>query len=118
TDTETTESKDKASGETHKGEATYYDPGVGAGSCGEQGSSSGLTVAVNSADMANGANPNANPNCGRTVTIRSGGKSVQATVTDTCPGCKKGDLDLSPDTMKTLFPNAEEIGRGDIEWNF
>lgn len=44
-----------------------YTPGLG--SCGITNSASDFIAAMNHVDMANGANPNNNPNCNRRVAI-------------------------------------------------
>ena len=51
-------------------------------------------------------NPNENPVCGKSITITSGGKSVQATITDRCPGCAQGGLDLTPSLFEQFAVSA------------
>ncbi|KAF9117350.1 hypothetical protein BGW39_002263 [Mortierella sp. 14UC] len=56
--------------------------------------------------------------CGKSVRITSGGKSVTARVTDTCPSkyCTSGSLDLSQAAFKKLAP----LGTGviSISWEY
>ena len=71
---------------TFSGKATFYDPSVGAGSCGQTMQSSDYIIALNAAQMQasyNGGNPNENPLCGKKLVLRHNGKTVQATITDT-----------------------------------
>ena len=97
----------------YTGEITYYDPGMG--SCGVSSGPNDMIVAVAHGIMANGANPNANPLCGKTVTIDYNGKQTTATIVDTCPGCSGNDLDMSPALFKAVAPSGD--GRvGNVNW--
>jgi expansin (peptidoglycan-binding protein) len=98
------------------GDATYYNPSAGVNSCGTQASDSDIMAAMNVAQMQNGANPNANPNCGRKVTLQGPKGSVTVTILDTCPGCASGDLDLSPAAFDKIADQAQ--GRVPITWNW
>merc|ERR1712093_678267 len=82
-------SSSSASGQ-FSGRATFYSQGGAAGSCGNYASDSDYVVAVNAAQMNSGW-------CGKTVKVTNtaNGKSITATVADTCPGCGYGSLDLS-----------------------
>ncbi|KAI0056735.1 hypothetical protein BV25DRAFT_1547381 [Artomyces pyxidatus] len=100
------------------GQGTFFTPGLGA--CGKTSSSSDLIVAV-STDVFNGfpgagADPNANPICGKTITANFQGKSVTVEVVDECPGCAANDLDFSPAAFDQLAD--ESLGRIDITWSF
>ncbi|KAF1814534.1 hypothetical protein P152DRAFT_370653, partial [Eremomyces bilateralis CBS 781.70] len=99
----------------YTGEITYYDPGMG--SCGESHSSDEMIAAVAFGVMKNGANPNANPLCGKTITISYKGKQTKAKVVDTCPGCTGADLDLSPSLFKAVAPSGDGRVAG-VEWWF
>lgn len=98
------------------GDATYYNPSAGTNSCGTQSSDSDMMAAMNVAQMGNGANPNANPNCGKKVAIKGPKGSVTVTIMDTCPGCKSGDIDLSPAAFDKIADQAQ--GRVPITWNW
>ncbi|KAI0742254.1 hypothetical protein C8Q80DRAFT_1050949, partial [Daedaleopsis nitida] len=50
------------------------------------------------------ANPNLNPMCGRQMRVTAAGRSVTATVVDTCPGYR-----LSPTAFQQLAPLS--VGR-------
>jgi expansin (peptidoglycan-binding protein) len=101
---------------SYSGDATYYNPSAGTNSCGTQASDSDLMVALNTAQMANGANPNANPNCGRQISVTGPKGSVTVTVLDTCPGCSNNDLDLSPAAFDKIADQAQ--GRVPITWDW
>ena len=56
------------------------------------------------------------PNCGRCVRIQYQGKTVNARVVDSCPGCPSTSLDLSP----PVFSALDHLDRGvlQIQWEF
>ncbi|CAO3615781.1 unnamed protein product [Mucor hiemalis] len=108
-------SKSSSSGSgSHSGDATYY--GTGLGSCGEVSKDSDMIVALNHGQMANGANPNHNQLCGKTITAHGPKGSVTVKIVDTCPGCAVGDLDLSPAAFNKIADMAK--GRVPITWDF
>lgn len=89
--------------------ATFYDTSVGLGSCGNYNGNSAYTVAMNAAQMNSGM-------CGKTVWVSYGGKTVTASVQDTCPGCPYGGLDLSEGLFSALA--SQDLGVIQIEWDF
>lgn len=91
------------------GRMTYYDTSVGLGSCGNFNPNSAYTVAMNANQMQSSY-------CGKSIWISYGGKTVGATVQDTCPGCPWGGLDLS----EGLFAGLADMGLGVIQasWGF
>ncbi|GAA5898673.1 hypothetical protein JCM8208_004729 [Rhodotorula glutinis] len=78
-------------GTTYTGRGTYYYQYGTAGSCGNVASDSDYVVALSYTQVDGGAH------CGQKVqlTNTANGKSVTATVADTCPGCVFGAIDLS-----------------------
>ncbi|GAA5837080.1 hypothetical protein JCM9279_005579 [Rhodotorula babjevae] len=100
-----------ASSGTYSGQATFYSQGGAAGSCGNYASDSDYVVAVNAAQMNSGW-------CGRKVTVtnKSNGKTITATVADTCPGCSYGSLDLSTGAFGAI--GSYDTGVLPIAWNF
>jgi hypothetical protein len=44
------------------------------------------------------------------------GRTVQATVEDTCPGCGQGSIDLTPAAFQQLA--SLDAGRIQVTWNF
>lgn len=109
--------KSKASSSSsgdNSGDATYYNTGLG--SCGWTSKDSDLIVALNHGQMANGANSNNNPNCGRSITATGPNGSVTVKVVDTCPGCANGDLDLSPAAFAKIADMS--AGRVPVTWDW
>uniref|UniRef100_A0A0S1MIW2 RlpA-like protein double-psi beta-barrel domain-containing protein n=1 Tax=Phakopsora pachyrhizi TaxID=170000 RepID=A0A0S1MIW2_PHAPC len=93
----------------YSGKATWFIPDTGA--CGDKNSESDYIVAMNQAQYNGGSN------CHKTVNIKNqaNGKSVTAKVTDKCPGCSYGSLDLSPSTFKAL--GSLDTGVLPINWD-
>ncbi|KAI9498990.1 RlpA-like double-psi beta-barrel-protein domain-containing protein-containing protein, partial [Zychaea mexicana] len=99
---------------SHSGEGTFYNTGLG--SCGITNTDSDLIAAMNHIDMANEGNPNENPNCGRKIKVNGPNGSVTVEITDTCPTCAQGDVDLSPAAFGAI---AEfDDGRVEISWDW
>ncbi|GJE95742.1 RlpA-like double-psi beta-barrel-protein domain-containing protein-containing protein [Phanerochaete sordida] len=106
-------------GVVHSGDGTFFDTGLGA--CGETNTDADLIAAVghvlfDTFPGFNGANPNANPVCGKTITAKANGKSVTVKVVDRCVGCSEFDLDFSPAAFQQLAD--ESAGRIAITWSF
>ncbi|KAM0755053.1 hypothetical protein T439DRAFT_273777, partial [Meredithblackwellia eburnea MCA 4105] len=86
----------------YSGRASYFDVGLGA--CGIRNSNSDFIVAMNEAQYGDmGA---VSSWCFQTITISYGGKSHTAEVTDACPGCPYGGLDMSP-ALFNYFANPD-----------
>ncbi|KAI0092378.1 RlpA-like double-psi beta-barrel-protein domain-containing protein-containing protein [Irpex rosettiformis] len=102
--------------QTQSGPATFFTPGLG--SCGITSSATDHIVAVSSSffDTFSGAtaNPNANPVCGRKMTVSFQGKSTAVTVVDRCPGCGPTGIDLSPAAFNELA--SPDLGRIQVTW--
>ncbi|BGP17130.1 hypothetical protein JCM10213_005248 [Rhodosporidiobolus nylandii] len=96
---------------TFNGDGTFFLQEGAAGSCGIYNSDSTPIVAVNSPQM------NASL-CGRRVRIvnERNGKTVVATVADTCPGCSYGSLDLSTGAFDQIA--SRDDGRVPIQWTW
>ncbi|KAF8181052.1 RlpA-like double-psi beta-barrel-protein domain-containing protein-containing protein [Pholiota molesta] len=90
------------------GDATWYNTGLG--SCGVTNSDSDFVVALSTADAANGQH------CGQQIQVQYQGRTVQATVEDTCPGCSQGSIDLTPAAFQQLA--SLDAGRIQVTWNF
>ncbi|KAF9282903.1 hypothetical protein BGZ68_005686 [Mortierella alpina] len=92
------------------GRGTWFTDSVG--SCGTPFDTNDMIVAMNAAQMGGTSQ------CGKSVKITSGGKTVQARVTDTCPAqfCSAGSLDLSQAVFQQLAPLSQ--GVIDIKWEF
>ncbi|TVY40608.1 Allergen [Lachnellula occidentalis] len=65
-----------------------------------------------------GVGDDANPFCGKTVTIVYGGKSTTAKVVDKCGDCSYESIDLSHATFEALTPEYETLGRQQATWYF
>ncbi|MEU3910159.1 hypothetical protein [Streptomyces sp. NPDC029721] len=98
-------------GETYKGSATFYSPGLGA--CGKVVTESDLAVALDPTMFGPGY---PSSNCGRKVVITYKGKSVTATVLDKAPGAGRYGLDLTPGAFKALAPLDKH--KLDVTWRF
>ncbi|KAL6717261.1 hypothetical protein ACLMJK_005176 [Lecanora helva] len=103
----------------HTGHATFYEQNGAAGSCGQYNSDSSQIIALS---------PywNVASYCGRKIKITNNGggqnnngagKTVVATVEDTCPGCGENDLDLSHGAFQALTGgNLDPPGEFSITW--
>ncbi|KAG2234232.1 RlpA-like double-psi beta-barrel-protein domain-containing protein-containing protein [Thamnidium elegans] len=89
------------------GDATYY--AVGLGSCGSTNSDSEMVAALSGSIMKS------KENCGKSVTIKGPSGSVTVKVVDTCPGCAKSDVDMSPAAFKKIA--SLNAGRVPISWS-
>ncbi|KZT74168.1 hypothetical protein DAEQUDRAFT_655203, partial [Daedalea quercina L-15889] len=85
---------------------TYY--AVGLGACGITNSASDYIVALDSAlyDASN--------ECFQMITLSYNGKTAQAQITDRCPGCPSGGLDLSQGLFQYFADTSEGVIYG--EW--
>ncbi|KAK4515082.1 uncharacterized protein ATC70_002692 [Mucor velutinosus] len=103
-------------GGKYSGDGTYYD--VGLGSCGKTNSNSEMVAALNAPQMQNGANPNHNPQCGKSIRVTNpaNGKSITVKIVDTCPPCSSGDVDLSPKAFAAIADM--NLGRIPIKWDW
>ncbi|WPG99978.1 Hypothetical protein R9X50_00280200 [Acrodontium crateriforme] len=109
-------------GATHNGVATYYTQDGNAGSCGQYHSDSDYIVAISEQ-----APFTYNAHCGQTVTITNmgggdnnygNGKTITATVADTCPECDPNHLDLSEGAFKALTGGQlDPPGEFNIRWH-
>ncbi|KAI0766874.1 RlpA-like double-psi beta-barrel-protein domain-containing protein-containing protein [Trametes elegans] len=73
---------------------TYFE--VGQNACGSVDHDADHIVALTQSQWDNGAH------CYKQINIEYGGKSTTATITDECPGCPYGGLDLSPGLFSLL----------------
>lgn len=91
------------------GEATYYDA-TGAGNCSFEPSPGDLMVAaMNGVDYAGAAW------CGGCVEVTGPLGKVVVRIVDQCPGCAKGDLDLSREAFAMIADLS--AGRVQMTWN-
>ncbi|KAK0506165.1 RlpA-like double-psi beta-barrel-protein domain-containing protein-containing protein [Armillaria luteobubalina] len=116
--TSTSGSSGGSSSDTHTGEITFYETGLG--SCGITSTDSDHIVALSQTlydQFTPAGNANKNTLCGKTIHIEYGGKSTDVTVVDRCTGCAEYDLDLSPAAFDDLA--SESLGRlQGATWSF
>lgn len=89
------------------GQATYYDAD-GTGNCSFPADPTFLVAAMNTTDYGTATY------CGACVSVTGPSGSVVVRIVDRCPGCAKGDLDLSQTAFKAIAPLS--AGRVDIAW--
>ncbi|KAF9144081.1 hypothetical protein BGX30_013878 [Mortierella sp. GBA39] len=99
-----------SSGGDFSGRGTWFTDSTG--SCEVPFNTDDLIVAMNAEQM------DGTSQCGKSVKISFGGKTVTAKVVDTCPSqfCSKGALDLSQAAFKQLAPL--DVGVIKINWQF
>ncbi len=90
------------------GEGTYYDAD-GTGNCSFPADSSRMVAAINAADYGTASW------CGACLAVTGPNGDVVVRVTDQCPGCAKGDLDLSKEAFAKIA--AISAGRVPITWH-
>jgi expansin (peptidoglycan-binding protein) len=95
-------------GEEQQGEATYYDA-TGAGACSFAPGPDALEVAALNAEQYAGS-----ALCGACAEVHGPSGSVRVRLVDLCPGCKRGDLDLSREAFARVAPL--EAGRVPVRW--
>lgn len=107
-----------ASGKSFTGEMTYFTPGMGA--CGVSSSETDSMVAISMAlfdQYTPNGNPNKNPLCGKTVTIKGkDGADHTATIWDRCVGCAEADLDMPEAFFNTVTSHADGRAYG-VSWS-
>jgi expansin (peptidoglycan-binding protein) len=110
-------SSSSSSSGSFSGSATWFVPsteGGSTGACGGNEADNAMIVALNSKQY--GDMSSKSKYCGQQVKITHAGKSVTATVSDACPECAFGDLDLT----QKVFAALGSLGTGvlDISWDF
>jgi expansin (peptidoglycan-binding protein) len=96
-------------GQPQMGEGTYYDAD-GSGNCMFDKSPGDLDVAaMNAPQYAGGAV------CGECAQVTGPKGMVTVRIVDQCPGCKQGDLDLSPQAFDKIGEHS--AGRIPITWS-
>ena len=100
----------------YSGDITTYGGQVNGGSCGfkslwtNNNKNFKYGVAINSQQYNNSLS------CGKCINIQYNNKNINAIITDICPECKFGDLDLFTETYNTLI--QEMPGRKYASWKF
>lgn len=92
------------------GDGTYYGA-TGAGNCSFDQGTNNLMVGAMNREQYNGSNA-----CGTCVSVKGPKGTIDILITDQCPECKKGDIDLSEQAFEKI---ADKIaGRVPIEWKY
>ncbi|QRV85995.1 hypothetical protein RhiJN_14013 [Ceratobasidium sp. AG-Ba] len=94
---------------THSGKATWFEPNQG--HCGKWNNRNDLIVAISTPMYYE------SDHCDQYIKIKANGKTVYAKVRDSCPPCKKYDIDLSPAAFKKLGISLDK-GVQKVQWNF
>jgi len=97
---------------THSGQATWFTPGLG--HCGYTDSENDPIAAMSEQFY----DQNGGSNCNQWIAIKNtkSGKTTYAKMRDSCPGCGRYDLDLSPAAFKQL--GSLDTGVLPISWHF
>jgi len=95
---------------SYSGQATFYEAGLGA--CGGYNTDSDFIVALNIEQWDGGSH------CNQAITITSDkGITQGATITDQCPGCAYGALDMTPALFQSLGHTADD-GVFQMTWDY
>ena len=93
----------------HTGEATFYTFANGGGACMFDPTPNDLMVgAMNATDYEN------SQVCGECVSLTGPNGTILIRIVDLCPGCKQGDIDLSPQAFSRIADTSR--GRVSITW--
>jgi len=99
---------DAALSKDEEGEATYYDAN-GTGACGFKASTDFYVVAMNGTDYDKSI-------CGSCIDVTGPKGSVVVRITDKCPGCGAGGLDLSITAFTKIADKS--AGRVQVRWHY
>ncbi|KAI0373581.1 hypothetical protein BV20DRAFT_962789 [Pilatotrama ljubarskyi] len=91
---------------------TYYYINGGENACGSWDSDDDFIVALTQTQWDGGSH------CYAPITIEYQGRTANAKITDECPGCPYGALDLSPGLFKFLAGGSLDAGVLYGSWNF
>lgn len=94
------------------GEGTYFDVGLGA--CGQYSVNTDYVAALNHVQFGDYVNGALSPACGMCLEVSGPLGAVRVKVVDKCPGCQKGDIDLSPTAFEAIA--RKDDGRVKITW--
>ncbi|KAN0059729.1 hypothetical protein ACQY0O_008301 [Thecaphora frezii] len=102
---------------SYSGQATYYAAGLGA--CGWSNTGSDFIVALD-APLWGTTSGQASQYCGKQVVITNNqnGNTQTATISDLCPGCAYGSLDMSTSLFSALNNGNMDAGVFPISWHF
>ncbi|KAI8994967.1 RlpA-like double-psi beta-barrel-protein domain-containing protein-containing protein [Pilobolus umbonatus] len=104
-------------GETYEGTATWFKPaseGGSQGACGPEADDNSPIVALNAPQYGNTSKKSSW--CGKKITITGPKGTATAIITDACPECGHGDLDLTPMLFEKVVGDMD-IGVAPIKWS-
>ncbi|KAI8376820.1 hypothetical protein BD560DRAFT_391628 [Blakeslea trispora] len=104
-------------GQSYSGTATWFLPaseGGSQGACGPSEGNNSNIVALNVAQYGNTSKKSSW--CGKKIKIKGPKGTTISKINDACPGCKKGDLDLTPVVFKKVVGDMNK-GVGKITWS-
>ncbi|KAJ7641106.1 RlpA-like double-psi beta-barrel-protein domain-containing protein-containing protein [Roridomyces roridus] len=90
--------------------ATWYGPDDGTGDCGSRIETSDMAVALATPDYERGQN------CGKKINVYYQGATITVTVLDECPGCAKGNIDLTRGAFAKFA--KFEVGELAVTWEY
>ncbi|KAG0258754.1 hypothetical protein BGZ95_004880 [Linnemannia exigua] len=73
-----------------------------------------MIAALNKPDFGNFARASTSPACGQCLQVTGPNGTVTVQVVDMCPGCKSGDVDLTPGAFAKIA--SLDAGRVRISW--
>ncbi|KAJ1967623.1 hypothetical protein H4R34_006373, partial [Dimargaris verticillata] len=103
------------------GRITWHNFSGEKNACGGSYEDSDMVVALASEQFYLGADENDSsdkPNCGRTVKVMRGKKSVKVKVVDSCSSCGDSALDLSPAAFEKIEQDLDVGNLFDVTWTF
>ncbi|KAI8988372.1 RlpA-like double-psi beta-barrel-protein domain-containing protein-containing protein [Mycotypha africana] len=104
----------EARGNKHHGTATFYSvKHSGKPSCGYKADNDDMVAALSHKRMPK--HGHGKP-CGEKVKVHYKKKSITVKVIDTCDGCGRNDIDLSPAAFKKL--DHKKKGELKVQWEF
>jgi expansin (peptidoglycan-binding protein) len=101
---------------TYSGTATFFHPateGGSTGACGPEADNDSPIVALNAPQY--GDLDGISDWCGQQIEITGPAGTTTATITDACPECGHGSLDLTPAVFAEVVGD-EDLGVGEITW--
>ena len=98
------------------GDITTYGGKINGGSCGFKSLWTNKNMNFKYGLAINSQQYNNSLTCGKCINIQYNNRNINTIVTDICPECKYGDLDLFTDSYNTLI--QESPGRKQATWNF
>jgi expansin (peptidoglycan-binding protein) len=100
----------------YQGDITTYGGQVNGGSCGFKSIWSNMNMNFKYGLAINAKQYNNSLSCGKCINIQYNNRNINAMVTDICPECKFGDLDLFTETYNTIIQDQPD--RKFTTWNF